>query len=287
MPSFYIDDHGELWPEHSPSLLANVGTHRPLADVRPILEQTLGFIHFKRDRTGLHIRLRPEMVTQRALAGLLYQVFDFEHLTVLMSAYSGKSWQHEILRGRRSVLDRINAMIEDHERTIGAEARRFISKPIGSDASAFTLSQAAVRAVLLHMPDIEAMSPVLDALFAQRYTIAEKLNDNGPIIIRKMGEGYRAFDPSWFDSVVGRSMDEYADQAYGRWVADTYEAAIRDGQPAYHDVDAFIHWPGTKAVRSRYKRLVVPMIRSNGQRLLAAATMSDASIDLRREALNS
>lgn len=219
------------------------------------------------------------MVSPPAVISLLYLVHDHHGLVVVLSN-TDKHGQAEIIGDRQAIADRLCALLDSCSLKV-SKTNRFVSRSVEYNGQLFAISPDAVRAVLLGMPKIDDMLPVLDALFRKRYVIAEQSKDTGAIIVRKMGLAFRSFDPDWYDGVVGRRMEDYSDSAYGQWVTGAYNKAFAETITRYDEIDAFVDWPRSKSVRSRYKRLMVPVQRSDGRRLAVVATASDSSINLR------
>ena len=279
MQGTYIDDKGDVWPEWLPEFRKSIGTNRRIDEVRSVLEETMGFVYTRNTQRGLVIRLHLEKVTVAAIVAVLFFVLDSAEKTLLVSVSINDRWKHDIVRGRNAV-DYFQQLLDQRTKCLVNEANRLLSRPIEIIGQTLTRCDAA-RAILQNMPTLDAMVAVADALFEGRYTIAEQSADHRRITIRRMGIGYRRFDPAWYERAVGQSMDDYPDTSYGKWVSRAYEFAFASERPQFEDVDAYVQWPRNPAARSLYKRLVVPFQRSDGRRLILATTTSDAGIDLR------
>lgn len=280
MAGTYIDDQGRAWPEHSPEFARAVGTTRPIDEIRDLVEGTMGFIFAQPRRSGLHVRLHARKATELSIVGLMYHVCDVAIEPILISV-ADDGWHHKILQTQTSAVQFLQTVIDARRAYSNGSESRLLSRQIQLAGRMQSLAEAA-RAILEGFKSVQQMAMVADPLFDGRFTIAQQLGEGRHAVIHSMGINYRTFDPDWYDRVIGRTMLEYQDEVYGRWVSEAYSRALSHGASQLEQVDAFINWPRNYIVRSRFQRLVVPVTKSDGRRLLLAATVADPGIDLRR-----
>ena len=118
MQTYLFDDKGELWDGKSrqlAELLACVAVERGPAQIR---RPQSGFIAVTENNGSLRLQLRPAVVSQMALGGLLYWMHDRDVERVLISSLD-EEWSHELVASReeavRRLLERVRVNLEDRE----------------------------------------------------------------------------------------------------------------------------------------------------------------------------
>jgi hypothetical protein len=101
-------------------------------------------------------------------------------------------------------------------------------------------------------------------------------------MIRHMGGSFPAFDDKWLRLSVGLRVQDQCDYGYGLWIANTYAGVASSGTAQIDDVDAEISHPRSGLVRSRYRRLILPVVGRCADRVtMLSANILDRTIDLR------
>jgi hypothetical protein len=279
--TYVIDECGDVWVEGRRDLMASVGARCGDSTAAPVMHDIMGFVSVRIDRKILQVKLRADIVTNASFAALLYLIHDQDDAPiVLLSAQRGNV--PEMFRSRHDFILRLIELKNQTALTTGRNAARFLTRPLPVVDQDSKTSLDGVRAVLNYVPRVEDMADIFGGLFRQRYVIAEQSPESDAIQVLRMGVGYRAFDTDWYDRVVGRSLLEYSDTEYGQWVSEAYGQAFATMTPRYDAVDARVRWPRIPLSHSRYRRLVVPIVRSDGRRLALITTTSDLNIDLRQ-----
>ena len=285
MPISYIDDNGDLWPEWSPKLASAVGTNRPIAEVRCVIEEVMGFICVRKEALRIIARFHPDKVAPPAVVRLMYEAMTYNQPTIILSLLGEPPASQTLLRGKTNVISYLQAVLERQNAFGANQLPRLLSSQIAIDAQTARKAEA-VFTILREVTALCDVATIAHALLDGRYSIMSQSSSDARLSIQFMGPQYRRFDPEWFDATSGRSMDEYPDAQYGSWVTNAYNETLTFMKPRFERVDAFIEWPNRPQTRSKYRRLVVPFERGDGIRLLLASTFTDSSIDLRAESID-
>ena len=144
----------------------------------------------------------------------------------------------------------------------------------------FEFAQAEAQAVR----DIADLTARYNELFHGRWTICEVDNDAATSIVVAMGKQYPPLNTRWYKNPVGQSVHQYADFAYGEWVAALQRRVCLTGVAEVDDVDALVEFPEIGRVRLRYSRASVPLQTRHRRSYLLSITESNALIDLRGSA---
>lgn len=74
---------------------------------------------------------------------------------------------------------------------------------------------------------------------------------------------------------------DWPDVTFGAWAAQVYREAWKVAQPRLDALDCFLKWPGRRATRHTYRRLMLPCQMASGAHVLLGVMQDDAGIDLR------
>ena len=131
---------------------------------------------------------------------------------------------------------------------------------------------------------IVQMSAVLDRQFASRWFLNDVRRCDGHVTIFGRGSGFPPFDPVFTRKVEGAGLEQVGDPDYRAWVASSLADVAATGEARFDDVDAIVGWPRLGDIRTRYWRLMTPILDlGNGLCRVLAASGNDSGIDLRPE----
>ncbi len=87
--------------------------------------------------------------------------------------------------------------------------------------------------------------------------------------------------PIWLERPSQFRLADWPDVTFGAWCAQVYREAWRMARPRLDDLDCILKWPGRKATRHTYRRLLLPCRTASGVPALLGIMRDDAGIDLR------
>jgi hypothetical protein len=129
---------------------------------------------------------------------------------------------------------------------------------------------------------LKSSEKLLRGIQGVRYVLADCDLASGTTLIRHMSGSFPAFDDKWLRVSVGQRVQDQCDYGYGLWIASTYAGVASSGAAQIDDVDAEITHPRSGLVRSRYRRLILPISNCGTDRFtMLSANMLDRTIDLR------
>jgi hypothetical protein len=280
LQTYLFDDKGELWDGRSRELADVLDASLSSEDLRKYVVRNLGFIAITENSGSLRLQLRPAVVSQMALSGLLYWMHDRAVDRVLISYLDGE-WSHELVASREEAVRRLLA------RTTFLPADRhgdFLSQPRTLHDLTDTSPLRAVLSAWAEcngVYDQERLLPVLQKATNGRFFLVEATTSSPAIMIRDIGTGFTRDAGYWLGRTVGHRVEDQPDYAYGKWLAEIYGKVATSRAPSLDDVDAVITWPQQPRISYRYRRLVVPFGTRTDSTLLLSATLIDPAIDLR------
>jgi hypothetical protein len=275
-----FDDQGEMWDANSPHLAESLHASLYGEDLLKYVVRNLGFVAVTENSGSLRLRLRPSIVSQTALSGLLYWLHDQTIERVMISLLDG-DWSHELVRTREGVVRRLLAHVK-----VNLEDRRgdFLNRPRPLHA----LERSSPLRGLLDAwadcngkYDAERLRPVIEKAVNGRFVLVEASPSAPGLFIKDVGGGLTNTGKYWLSRSIGLRVEDQPDYAYGKWVAEPYRQVLNTGEPNLEDVDAVITWPGNPRRSYRYRRLVVPFNSAPDSTLLLGVTLVDPNIDLR------
>lgn len=279
--SLLIDEHGESWPLDDPAVYACLRTCLRGPALANFAIRNLGWIEIRMARRALLVRCRPALTSERALAALLYHVWDNAHETVVLMTLQ-EAWQHFILRNRHIFTRLLGSLIQGARAPAFWSGDRLISRTVDQPSSPFGHVAPIARTVGEGAARLEDVAPIFDKLFRNRWSICEPDAERGHTVIRAIGQGYTPFNPRWFAQAKDTSLCAYADEDYGLWVARTHLSVTEKRRPVFDEVDAVVNFPRIGETRLRYSRMTMPIVRPDGRRLVLTVALTDSAIDLRQ-----
>ena len=275
-----IDDFGRTFRSGSQELTNSLGytTGGPAVELYAI--ENIGHIGITERRGRAHIQCRPAIMSDKAIAGLFYWLLDRRNAHVTIS------WFESIWHIERPMLVPVamaflSHLLERRTAWTGAAEKRFLTEP---SVAAQQIWQTALQDVLprlrKHLPD-HVTGETLNARFHGRWTVFE-LNANAKAArIRDRGNGY----PPVFSGMSGphKTFDfqKIGDGRYRDWISTNLAHVAELNQPQFENVDALISWPRIGLSRTRYWRIVVPVMRNHTTCRLLSVSGNDSGINLR------
>lgn len=284
MQTLLFDDKGELWDAKSRKLAEGLHSSLSSEDLSSYAVRNLGFIAISEQNGSLRLSLRPAVVSQMALSGLLYWIFDRSIERVLISFLDGE-WSHELVRTREEAVRRLLARTkrdgEDRRGDFLNRPRPLHDLPKTSPLRAVLDAWTACDGIY----DRERLHPMLQKAINGRFFLVEASSNTQSLLVREVGEGYTGDARYWLTRTKGLRVEDQPDHAYGQWVTTHYREVANTRAPSLQDVDAIITWPQQPRIGYRYRRLVLPFKTAEDSTLLLSATIIDPAIDLRVKAL--
>jgi hypothetical protein len=282
MQTLLFDDKGEVWDAKSHKLADALQASLSCEDLLGYVVRNLGFIAVTDNNGSLRLQLRPAIVSQMALGGLLYWLHDRAIERVLISYLDGE-WSHELMRSREDAVRRL--LVRVPFRPTDREGD-FLHMP----RSLQDLSHASpLRAVLNAWAecggkfDFERIHPVVQKALNGRFVLFEAPPDSPAVHVKDVGGGLGKSAEYWLSRTKGLRVEDQPDYAYGKWVAEACRQVLITREPSFEDVDAVITWPQQPRISYRYRRLLVPFEGERDSTLVLSATVIDPDVNLRRK----
>lgn len=271
-----IDSGGRLWDSTDSALARSLRTRLSGDALASYAVMNLGFVSLAPRERFLRVACRPSIMAPPASIALLHYVND--RTTTIGFDYFTERWNHIVIANRTKFRNLLFSMTcaEPQDRDQEALMRRSVD----GQSSPHRTKVAAVRRIFGNASSSSEVATPLDKLFGGRWCLNELNNETGHSVVRDIGQSYTPLNPAWLATAVGNSLCDYADEAYGGWVADHYRAALRGAEPFFDEVDAVVHFPSIGPARLCYARLTLP-VSLRQERLVLSAAVSDSGINLR------
>jgi hypothetical protein len=269
-----IDDLGE---EHSWPSSAMLREFEALeADYDPLsyAVRNLGFVLII-DRAGsLRLRLRPLLVSNRAIAALFYWLAERRPARSALSWYD-ETWHDEVCGGPKQLYQRLTDILHSSARSVLSEpylaTRRSLDAVLDPPGHPFApLLQAWLRG---SREDLLA-SAQRQGLW-QRAMVAQRHPESGAFCFRHSGGSIQLYGAEWTEKAAGRRLSEQPDSAYGSWIEQGCAAVDEAGTARVELVHAAVVGADRQLRRWRYERLMLPFQAADGRRVVMSISARD------------
>jgi hypothetical protein len=274
-----IDENGELWPVQDQILRQRLGTSLHGAPLVDYLIVNLGWIEMAAAMDRFSVRCRPRLVGQRSLASLLYNLHDAAPERISLSVF-GADWLYSIHRTAVEVATIIGGMSNVQPVADDISKKALINREIAADASPLFQGFQSVISRAEDARCIDELVEPLNKAFRGKWCICHV--EPPKVIMDRVGNGFTPFNPSWKQQAVGAaSLDSYADESYGAWIATQRQRVAQTRQTIFDEVDAIVLFPRLGETRLQYSRATFPVRLTDGANFVVSAACTDSGINLR------
>ncbi|HLJ64203.1 MAG TPA: hypothetical protein VKT70_08865 [Stellaceae bacterium] len=106
-----IDEQGNSWSDTSAALAERMGYRGPKRDLTRFAVLHFGYIHLRRRRGGIYVRVHAGHFTAQALTGALYVIFDATPPRILLAVLVGGEWRYELFTNPASFSRRAETLV--------------------------------------------------------------------------------------------------------------------------------------------------------------------------------
>lgn len=273
-----IDQNGRRWNSADPRLANQFGSRLAGDALVKYAVMNLGCVSVAASRRSIRVACRPSILTPPTIVALLHSVHDQRSATIGLD-YFTRTWNHIIVANRTKFRNLLFSLTSTAE----AEGNhgRLLRRSVDGQASPLRGKVSAARRIFSGAPSLQDVAAPLDKLFDGRWSLHELDSETGHSVVRKIGMSFTPLNPSWLATAVGSSVCGYADEEYGRWVADHHREALASDKALFDEVDAILDFPTVGTARLCYARLALPISVREEPRLVLNAAVSDSRINLR------
>jgi hypothetical protein len=281
MRSCFIDEDGHVWETNSERLAASLGTNLSGAALENYVLKNLGWLFFSQNNRSIRVRCRPSLVTDAALAELFDRLYYIDAPTIA-GDFLTTDWNHSIF-GSRVKFNRYLSALVDGERKLHRHVNaRLLKKSKPPESSKLFKAARLAQTVLQGTRDLREAQPVLDQIFAGRWSLFDvNTADTTTTRLRALGGGYTPFNPLWSSGSSGQSLKSYGDENYASWASQHQCEASATERVTFDDVDALVEFPSIGATRLRYSRVLLPLRLGSESPVVLSGAITDGSINLR------
>lgn len=268
-----FDDEGATWDAQSFDLRERFHSANYCGDLPSDLIRSMGFVGVQDGTNFVRVRVRLQVVSQIALASVLYWLADNRPKSVVLE-FVGEPEPVELFTSPEAAMARLGAV---------TSLERFLPRFASQAVDPNQLAPSSPLAELMRAwqdsgrTDPQVLVRVATRRLNKRFMIIKAL-DQGPLVFEALGRGLHIPDPRWLDQAVGRRFEDQPDRSYWAWAEKCHRTALDSPRPTVNDIDAEIYWPGSGWVRRIYRRMLLPCVTRGGDRLMFCANSTDSNI---------
>jgi hypothetical protein len=278
-----FDDSGEVVASGSNTIAERLGV--ALRDgLEDYAVENVGWIALSLRRDVFHVRCRPSVVSERAMIGLLYWLLDGPNRPVAISWFD-RVWNIERAATTRAAVSCLSYILELKGRPPQSSGPRIRMQPSAQARQRWRKVEELVMGTVRAERLSPALYAVLDSCFTGRWFINDYDYALRRVTVYERGAGYPPLDPVFTRKERGYSLDDLTDPNYRIMVGDSLRDAAENDRPRFDDIDAIVDWSRFGDIRTRYWRIIVPLINTPVSCRLLSASGNDSGIDLRPQVI--
>lgn len=280
---YLIDPRGtwSRWPDEN--LAYRLGYPQPDFDLAGYAARNMGYVWLLIERGMTLLQFRAGMVSSQAVGALRPYLSKATADAPVALVYYASGWMEEAFTEPAPLIARFQMLAGMRE---PRQREKFICKALNEQSWPRRSNDMLGQLFGLWREragrfDSDVNSCLERIGLAERTLIAER-NDNNSLTVLGSGRGFTIYDNYSMRQVIGHTIADQPDKAYGRWVEEAYRSCLAGGDPAIDDVDAIIEQPEHDARRRRYRRLILRWRKPDGGYLLSGSSQlrQDISIPL-------
>ena len=280
MQNWIIDDFGQIHRSGSEELHRSLGYNHGGLSLEKYAVENIGHIGITERDGCSHVRLRPAIVAQRAIASLFYWLLERPTKLVVLSWLDGL-WHIEQAISSQRAIQLITLLLDTKSLTAPNDKPRVLLRPSVTARQRWETTAQEILPFAAHDSQGEDLKAALDALHNRRWMIVEVDDGRGTVIVVDHGDGFPPIDPDLAKAPPAFQVLKLRDDGYRKWVVQNYLEIAKEFRPHFDDIDAIIDWPLTGHTRTRYWRATIPIHRTPQSCRMIVLTGGDSSIDLR------
>ena len=276
-PQFLVDQDGIVSAINAPQLRTRLGSTLSAVQLADFTVRNLGFVAVGRSKRAARLWIRPQKVKPQAMAAALSWLEECSGPRIIVSVFK-TSWT-DIVYGDffvalQGIVDGVLS---------SARVGDFIRQDRRLDRLTGHGEQTArmCRRTASGQCDIEDLLPMLHGPLQDRYIVLRA--EDGLQRVQGCGGGMPMLSAAWRRTCVGQRFEDLHDYEFGRWSVQAYHRAASQDMPVLEDLDVIINLPGRPRSRVTYTRVILPISRSDGSRLLLGTSLIDPSVNLRSD----
>ena len=280
MSAILIDSHGDVWGSKSRAVREIYDSPYSGDEFSTYAVNNLGFVYIYQFGASCHLQLRPDFVTDRALAACAEWIHTCACRRYVFALHD--STRLDLFTSKTDLLARIEVTIAGARRSTN---RDFIvqAQPLVASSPSADLCQALRECPfdLANDRERKQLCGLISSVFGNRFIFAKVDDSMSKVVFEDIGQELFSPFEDWRRSAIGAPIQQLPDPAYGQWALQTYSEILRSQTPASDKVDAIVRWPGIGRARLRYNRTIVPFNDSSGTPMLISGSVADPTVDLR------
>lgn len=285
--NYLIDPKGQWWRWPSATLAEQLGYTDPDFDLAGYATRNLGFVSLLVDEAATFLQFRAGMVSRAALETLKPYLTRAVAKKPVALVFYASGWLEEAYVAAEPLIARMQEVAPMREARMRDQFIRHSHQP--RDWLYHAHHELSGLFELWRFVDGVYSEPVhryMQRSGLQERTVRIRPDNDGELYVDNSGSGFTVYDNFSFHDMRRRRIDDQPDQAYGRWVADAYRQALRDGAPQIDDIDAIIEQPGHDPRRRRYQRVILRWKLPGEGLLLTGSSLLNQNISIPLDVAN-
>ena len=262
---FLIGADGTIWPH-----IGRLST--PQCDT---LISGEGFIRVAVDDDSMFIRLNADVVSEKAVGQLLFDVLDRRQRPVELSWFDN-GWHTSVFAEQSGFVRKLNELTVPTAEGYRVSAQAFATL---CDDNPFAPLVAKWREES-GAGDVAGYLGMFPKTLRNRFFVLDLAADKHRLTFDRVGFGFPLLSDEWAAQCAGAPIEEQADYAYACAVARAYRQVGCSLEPLWEHVEAAIDVPGRGPTPVRYQRLIMPVCGAGEQVKLLGTTFLDPNVSI-------
>ena len=262
---FFLDHNGIDWPISLTTAVA-LGLPAKAEALIDVCVDGHGWAAVRQQASWLWIRCRPGMISEKCLAKLSALIRKSKQRKRILDIPSeGKAPSYKkAFTCRRSADHVLRAMVigRQSKSNTSFETQAQVLRPIHRTliAHAFIAGR--------EISSIHKLSNALDKIVKHPWLLWRHDTSEHQSVCVALSGKYMPFNPGWYDNAIGSSADEFAGPEYGLLVSQGHNHAIQSSNSICDLIKAHVNLKDTGPTALDFSRLLVPIVRPDGERLV-------------------
>ncbi|MCC7273358.1 MAG: hypothetical protein IT561_11880 [Alphaproteobacteria bacterium] len=244
------------------------------ADIVTYAVRDLGVIEVALAPYGARVRLRPRLVSQRALSTALFMLADEAPRRFVLAHYE-RSWREELVPTFPTLVERIQELVSGVRSRHPGKVFHAEERPIDPTASIIARPFAELieewRARRGILPE-DATRPFRRVGCLGRTTLVAAPSGSR-LTIAFRGRGLTHYGRAGWTQYIGRPVDEQPDADYSSAASAAYGRVVGEAAPLLESCEGTIAAPSGLGRRSIYDRLLLPWRAAGGEPMVSGVSL--------------
>lgn len=266
MTEYLIDHNGHEWPVCT-ATAAVLGLPRRSEALIDAAVEERGWAAVRQQASRLWVRCAPSLLSDEChwrVSALIRSSKQRERVLDIPAEAGAPSYR-QVFTNRRNADYVLGAMVAGRRKGTAVSFKSFKQpiRPVDYEiiANSFVAGQEAAT--------LDQLSRVLDRIIVNEPWLLWR-REAGQLESRcaAISGRYTPFNPDWYANAIGRKPSDFADAFYGEMTSLGHQRVLDSGSALHERIVAHAMLPDTGPTVLTFMRLLIPIVRPDGERLV-------------------